>query len=370
MSLRKISDLEGLSLFEKMHGDDAAELSDNVLNSLFEVSYLTSKVDENDPTNIVYSYKSMYTRYADLRNDIIGSILCSNSTCTVFEVPIVFTNTIYMQDSLCLSGNLYLNLDFDENTINNGEKDPSRQDLGRGYEMCIKAAANTLCATKDDNTIIAINGNNALSAYENNMIYAGDNNILCAGYSTDIYVLGDSRPIAQFNNSNIVFNRNLDLGSNNITANMITANMLYGVSLCALWADLAEMYESDAEYDPGTLVKFGGEKELTIAKYGDEANGVVTTSPALLLNAKDYGTKTMCGIALVGRTNVKVAGPVKKFSNLYLYDNGIAASLDTIKELAKETDCTYASKVGKALQDIEQPLDSIALVEAVVQLQL
>lgn len=357
MSLRKISDLEGLSLFEKMHGDDAAELSDNVLNSLFEVSYLTSKVDENDPTNTLYSYKSMYTRYFDLRNDIIGAILCGNDTCTVFEVPVVFTSTVYMQDSLYLSGNLYLNLDFDEDTIDGGEKDPSRQNLGSGYEMYIKAAANTLCATKDNNTIAAKNGNNIL--------YAGDTNILCSEYGTHIYVGNDENPVAQFNSTNIVFNKDLDIGPNNITA-----NMLYGVSLCALWADLAEMYESDTEYDPGTLVKFGGEKELTIAKYSDEANGVVTTSPALLLNAKDYGTKTMCGIALVGRTYVKVAGTVKKFSNLYLYDNGIAASLDTIKELTKEADCTYASKVGKALQDIEQPLDSIALVEAVVQLHL
>lgn len=188
MSLRKISDLEGLSLFEKMHGDDAAELSDNVLNSLFEVSYLTSKVDENDPTNTLYSYKSMYTRYFDLRNDIIGAILCGNDTCTVFEVPVVFTSTVYMQDSLYLSGNLYLNLDFDEDAIDSGEKDQSRQNLGSGYEMYIKAAANTLCATKDNNTIVAKNGNNIL--------YAGDTNILCSEYGTHIYAGNDENPVA------------------------------------------------------------------------------------------------------------------------------------------------------------------------------
>ena len=365
MSLRKISDLEGLNIFERMRDNENPQLSNDMLNSLFEISYLTSKVDENDSTNTLYSYKSMYTRYSELRNDIIGAILCSNNTCTVFEVPVIFTSTVYMLDSLYLSGNFYLNLDFDEDTINSGEKDPSRQNLGSGYEMYIKTAANTLCAMKDDNTLIAVQGNNVLNAYENNVLYAGNVNILCAQYGTEIYAAGQTTPIASFTGAKITFNKNLDLGSNNITA-----NMLYGVSLCALWADLAEMYESDKNYSPGTLVKFGGEKELTIANHGDIANGVVTTSPALLLNAKDCNDKTMCGIALVGRTYVKVIGPVKKFSNLYLHDNGVAATLETIEKLIGCSNYTCGNLVGKALQAVDQSIDQTSLVEAVVQLSI
>jgi hypothetical protein len=33
---------------------------------------------------------------------------------------------------------------------------------------------------------------------------------------------------------------------------------IYGCALCARWADLAEGYQSDFNYEPGTLVKFGG----------------------------------------------------------------------------------------------------------------
>ena len=39
-----------------------------------------------------------------------------------------------------------------------------------------------------------------------------------------------------------------------------------GVALKAKWADLAEYYEADREYTPGTLVQFGGDKEITVAK--------------------------------------------------------------------------------------------------------
>jgi hypothetical protein len=89
--------------------------------------------------------------------------------------------------------------------------------------------------------------------------------------------------------------------------------------LCAKWADLAELYESDANYDPGTLVKFGGEKEITIAD--DKANAVITTRPGLILGGNSENTsseKLYKGIALVGRVPVKCIGPVKKFDSLAL----------------------------------------------------
>ena len=83
---------------------------------------------------------------------------------------------------------------------------------------------------------------------------------------------------------------------------------IHGCALCARWADLAEGYESDAEYEPGTFVRFGGEKEITIAaEY--EANAVITTKPGFVLGADGRGG-IIQNIALVGRTPVKVIGPV------------------------------------------------------------
>jgi len=133
MSLRKVSDLEGLNIKEHMLD---AELSSNAANSLIEISYLSAYGTE-DAKN--FSFKSMYTRYGQIRDDIRDSILCAD-TCVVFNTPVTFEQPVYMLCSLYLSGNFYLNLEYDDSEISNGEKDESRQDLGPGYEMYIRAA--------------------------------------------------------------------------------------------------------------------------------------------------------------------------------------------------------------------------------------
>ena len=38
---------------------------------------------------------------------------------------------------------------------------------------------------------------------------------------------------------------------------------IYGHTVEATYADLAERYEADTEYEPGTVVIFGGDKEIT-----------------------------------------------------------------------------------------------------------
>ena len=86
--------------------------------------------------------------------------------------------------------------------------------------------------------------------------------------------------------------------------------------MSARWADLAELYETDDIYKPGTLVKFGGEKEITIAT--DEANAVITTKPAFTMNSDCNGPSQ--GIALTGRTLVRVIGKLNKFDNIKLSD--------------------------------------------------
>lgn len=85
-----------------------------------------------------------------------------------------------------------------------------------------------------------------------------------------------------------------------------------GASFEATYADLAEYYEGDREYESGTVVIFGGDKEVTLTSiFGDRrVAGVVTTNPAYIMNADCPGTK-VC-IALQGRVPVKVAGIVRK----------------------------------------------------------
>ena len=82
------------------------------------------------------------------------------------------------------------------------------------------------------------------------------------------------------------------------------------------WADISENYISDKKYEPGTLVMFGGEKEVTISN-GRTVNGIVTTKPGFILNGDATNSNEISvGIALVGRVPVKVVGVVRKFDKL------------------------------------------------------
>ena len=89
-----------------------------------------------------------------------------------------------------------------------------------------------------------------------------------------------------------------------------------GTVLRARWGDICEYYISDKKYEPGTLVMFGGEKEVTISN-GCTVNGIVTTKPGFILNGDATNSnKISVGIALVGRVPVKVVGKVYKFDKL------------------------------------------------------
>jgi hypothetical protein len=104
-----------------------------------------------------------------------------------------------------------------------------------------------------------------------------------------------------------------------------------GSKLQATYADLAEKYVSDAQYEPGTVLVFGGEFEVTqsISLDSTAVAGVVSTNPAYIMNSECEGEFTI-ELALQGRVPVKVIGPVHKGDlmvsahNGYAYANNIA----------------------------------------------
>jgi len=93
-------------------------------------------------------------------------------------------------------------------------------------------------------------------------------------------------------------------------AGNVAANYFVGTATQAQYADLAEKYSADADYEPGTVLVIGGDKEVTVT---DEPGsfaviGVVSTDPAYLMNSEADGV----AIALRGRIPCKVAGTCKK----------------------------------------------------------
>lgn len=119
---------------------------------------------------------------------------------------------------------------------------------------------------------------------------------------------------------------------------------LVGASkLQATYADLAEYYEGDKEYEPGTVLVFGGDKEVTTTQLRDDTSvaGVVTTNPAYVMNSEQKGIK-VC-IALAGRVPCKVVGRVKK--------GDLLTTSSTPGYAAKSLEPKLGSIIGKALED-------------------
>lgn len=129
------------------------------------------------------------------------------------------------------------------------------------------------------------------------------------------------------------------------TAGSITGNwsLSSGSKLQSTYADLAEYYTSDQEYEPGTVLIFGGEQEVTVSnKFEDKKlAGVVTTNPAYILNSSLTSTK-VC-LALQGRVPVKVVGKIEK--------GDMITTSNTKGYATKSIDNIVGTIIGKALQN-------------------
>lgn len=104
----------------------------------------------------------------------------------------------------------------------------------------------------------------------------------------------------------------------------VYATVFHGVSTSAEYADLAEKYLSDDDYETGTVVMVGGDKEVTACQNNSRAIGVVSANPAYMMNKNLEGGTY---IALKGRVPVKVIGEVKKGDSLVASNYGVASVL-------------------------------------------
>lgn len=113
--------------------------------------------------------------------------------------------------------------------------------------------------------------------------------------------------------------------------------------LQATYADLAEYYEGDNEYEPGTVLVYGGENEVTESTTANDTRlaGVVTTNPAYVMNSEQTGLK-VC-IALIGRTPCKVIGRVRK--------GDLLTTSNTPGYAIRAIDPKLGSIIGKALEN-------------------
>ena len=130
---------------------------------------------------------------------------------------------------------------------------------------------------------------------------------------------------------------------------------IYGTSTHAQYADLAENYQGDRFYNPGTVVMFGGAEEVTLADADTtRVAGVVSTNPAHLMNGGLTGANIV-PLALQGRVPCQVLGPVAKGDLMVSAGFGYAKVNNTP---------AVGQVIGKALQDVT--FAGKAVIEVVV----
>jgi hypothetical protein len=97
------------------------------------------------------------------------------------------------------------------------------------------------------------------------------------------------------------------------SSSTLKATTFSGNATTANFADLAEKYVGDEAYEPGTVLVFGGDNEVTTTdtKGDRKIAGVVSTDPAYLMNNQLEGD-TVIELALTGRVPCNVIGTVEK----------------------------------------------------------
>jgi len=146
-----------------------------------------------------------------------------------------------------------------------------------------------------------------------------------------------------------------------VGAETFVAGTFSGTASQAQYADLAERFEADDVYMPGTVVSIGGSKEVTkcMNELSDDVFGVVSTQPAYLMNSTSGNDITHPAIALSGRVIVNVIGMVEKGDRLVSAGDGYAraASMDEINNF---------NVIGRALEN--KNTNEASTIEAFVRI--
>jgi hypothetical protein len=175
--------------------------------------------------------------------------------------------------------------------------------------------------------------------------------------------IGGTSNVAVFSTAGMTINGGITNGGANGVGNIGSSttyfNTVFAKATSAQYADLAEMYQGDESYMPGTVVEFGGTHEVTITTTESSTRiaGVVSTNPSYLMNS-GLDNLNAVPVALTGRVPCQVLGPVKKGDRLVSsVFPGVAQALDN---------STYqpGCMIGKSLEDWSDA--SVKLIEVVV----
>ena len=178
---------------------------------------------------------------------------------------------------------------------------------------------------------------------------------------TSVGTLG-SLTVSGTTNTGTLQSTTITTGSSS-TAGTITGDytLTSGSTLNATYADLAEKYLGEEDYEPGTVVLFGSPTAEVMAS-GQQASsfvaGIVTTNPAQVYNAAlEAGEgQHVVDVALIGRVPCKVIAPIMPGDLIVSSEMpgfGCAADPETVKP---------GTIIGKAIGAFNDGLDGVVEV--------
>ena len=276
---------------------------------------------------LLYSNGEIYT---------FANIEVTDEGTLITEDPVLIDPIIQKQDS---------NLDGGKLVFERADNDPSLSPQSEDYDPTIDFYNGSFRFTgKDSNgnvntpLIVDIENNKATTVKPSASNSTSDTTIPTIGWVND--------PATATN----VVHRS---GDETINGSKTFTSDIIGTAYRAYWGDLAEYYEADADYPAGTLMTFGGDKEVTIAT--EDCNAVVTTNPAVVMNG-NQSFEHPCPLALVGRVPVRVIGKVKKFDLLEISEiPGVARALPNLD------DFKFNNIIARALESKETEEEGLVL---------
>ena len=178
--------------------------------------------------------------------------------------------------------------------------------------------------------------------------------VSATGAITGAAITGTSLTVSTGNiNGGNINNTNAN-GVGNIGNSTVYFNTVFGKATTAQYADLAELYSADAKYDPGTVLVFGGNNEVTVSTVSADPRvaGVVSTNPAHLMNSV-LESEHKAAVALTGRVPTSVVGTVRKGDMMVTAGNGYAQACATP---------AMGTVIGKALENFDGVSGTIEVV--------
>jgi hypothetical protein len=237
------------------------------------------------------------------------------------QIAVITNSGVQITGDLSVTGNATLSGNILGDRIQNGTTNIDIQTINGNANISVAGTSNVAVFTT---TGLEVAGTVSVSGTGN---VTGANIVATADVFTPEIIKTGSNAVGNIGQSDNYFNR------------------VFAQATSALYADLAEKYVADAEYAPGTVVVFGGDKEVTVTSTdADRAvAGVVSTNPSYIMNS---GLEAMhvATVALTGRVPCLVTGTVRKGDLMVSAGYGKARA---------EADPRVGTVIGKALENFE-----------------